>query len=109
MRNPDKQFRRDSDLIPSVGRVWLITSVLAVTAFVAIVIYVIRQSPTMHAASLSTRKETSMGEAGQFLPTIVNSSAAPSAAPAGMVWIPGGEFSMGAMDPPATTKAGMHN
>ena len=25
-----------------------------------------------------------------------------------MVWIPGGEFSMGAMDPPATTEAGMH-
>jgi formylglycine-generating enzyme required for sulfatase activity len=25
-----------------------------------------------------------------------------------MVWIPGGEFSMGAMDPPASTEAGMH-
>jgi formylglycine-generating enzyme required for sulfatase activity len=25
-----------------------------------------------------------------------------------MVWIPGGEFSMGALDPPATGEAAMH-
>jgi len=30
-----------------------------------------------------------------FLPTAVNKSQPPGAAPAGMVWIPGGEFSMG--------------
>lgn len=30
-----------------------------------------------------------------FLPTVANKTAAPSPAPAGMVWIPGGEFSMG--------------
>src|SRR6476659_2215265 len=32
----------------------------------------------------------------QFVATISNSTAAPKPAPEGMVWIPGGEFSMGA-------------
>src|SRR3954452_6638033 len=31
-----------------------------------------------------------------FAPTIANKTPAPSEAPEGMVWIPGGEFSMGA-------------
>jgi len=34
-----------------------------------------------------------------FAPTVPNSAAAPGPAPTGMVWIPGGEFSMGAIDP----------
>lgn len=34
-----------------------------------------------------------------FAPTMVNQNAAPTPAPRGMVWIPGGEFSMGSIDP----------
>src|SRR5262245_17196106 len=37
--------------------------------------------------------------AEEFRPTIENMAAPPAAAPAGMVWIPGGEFSMGAGQP----------
>jgi formylglycine-generating enzyme required for sulfatase activity len=37
--------------------------------------------------------------AADFQPTIANPAAAPGPAPEGMVWIPGGEFSMGAADP----------
>jgi formylglycine-generating enzyme required for sulfatase activity len=37
---------------------------------------------------------------GDFEPTRENPTPAPGPAPAGMVWIPGGEFSMGAQDPP---------
>ncbi len=43
-----------------------------------------------------------------FAPTIPNKVTAPSPSPNGMVWIPGGEFSMGAMDPPAVSEVGMH-
>jgi formylglycine-generating enzyme required for sulfatase activity len=44
------------------------------------------------------------------LPTVVNTSAAPGGAPDGMVWIPGGEFSMGAADPRGAddNDVGMH-
>jgi sulfatase modifying factor 1 len=36
----------------------------------------------------------------RFAPTRPNTSTPPGKAPVGMVWIPGGEFSMGAQDPP---------
>jgi sulfatase modifying factor 1 len=38
------------------------------------------------------------GAASTFLPTATNKSQPPGAAPAGMVWIPGGEFSMGSTE-----------
>ena len=37
--------------------------------------------------------------ASDFRPTIENAAPMPAAAPDGMVWIPGGEFSMGAAEP----------
>jgi formylglycine-generating enzyme len=37
--------------------------------------------------------------AEEFRPTVENARALPGAVPAGMVWIPGGEFSMGARNP----------
>ncbi|HLW88967.1 MAG TPA: formylglycine-generating enzyme family protein [Terriglobales bacterium] len=43
-----------------------------------------------------------------FGTTVPLTAAAPSQSPQGMVWISGGEFSMGAMDPPAVDQVGMH-
>jgi formylglycine-generating enzyme len=42
-----------------------------------------------------------------FGPTVPNKQVAPGRAPLGMVWIPGGEFSMGAQDSPAGDMVGM--
>jgi sulfatase modifying factor 1 len=42
-----------------------------------------------------------------FLPTVPNESPVPGSAPRGMVWIMGGEFSMGAQDPPDMDNVGM--
>lgn len=51
---------------------------------------------------------TEAAKASSFGPTIVNATLPPGRPPHGMAWIPGGEFSMGAMDPPAINEAGMH-
>ncbi|HET9316109.1 MAG TPA: SUMF1/EgtB/PvdO family nonheme iron enzyme, partial [Vicinamibacteria bacterium] len=48
----------------------------------------------------------SAAAAPAFAPTVANSAAAPGPAPEGMVWIPGGEFSMGAADPRGTVGGG---
>jgi sulfatase modifying factor 1 len=42
-----------------------------------------------------------------FLDTVPNPTPAPRAAPDGMVWLPGGEFSMGAADAPDMNDVGM--
>jgi len=44
---------------------------------------------------------------GAFQPTVENHAPAPGPAPQGMAWIPGGEFSMGANDPPDMDDVGM--
>ena len=45
--------------------------------------------------------ESNFAAVETFLPTIPNASATPTNAPAGMAWIPGGEFSMGSRVPNA--------
>lgn len=52
-------------------------------------------------------KTESLVSSDGFQPTEVNPTPAPGAAPEGTVWIPGGEFSMGANDPPDMDNVGM--
>jgi sulfatase modifying factor 1 len=63
---------------------------------------------TRTASSAVEAGSTSSGSAGvAFGPTVPNAQAPPGPPPKGMVWIPGGEFSMGAQDPPDMDMVGM--
>jgi len=64
----------------------------------------LRSQPTRDAALSSTTKSGPVTPNAQpnFEATIANPVSAPGALPAGMVYIPGGEFSMGSLDPVAT-------
>jgi formylglycine-generating enzyme required for sulfatase activity len=57
-------------------------------------------------SAVSTASGSGMGT-GAFNPTIANHDSPPASAPAGMAWIPGGEFSMGANNPPDMDDVGM--
>ncbi len=51
--------------------------------------------PSARQDAAAPAPSTARAAASPFAPTIVNAAPAPAAAPPGMVWIPGGEFSMG--------------
>src|SRR5581483_12489932 len=56
---------------------------------------------TAHAMAAASESKVNFG------PTIPNKRPAPGPSPQGMTWIPGGEFSMGAQDPPDMDEVGM--
>jgi formylglycine-generating enzyme required for sulfatase activity len=57
-------------------------------------------------AWVAVASATGAPSAAGFLPTIVNKGAQPSSTPPGMVWISGGEFSMGSEDPRGMPQGG---
>src|SRR5688572_23229736 len=72
------------------GRAWMWAAAMALTGSVI-------------AALTTTPWKPSAGDAApaaSFLPTVETRRPSPGPAPDGMVWIPGGEFSMGAQFPP---------
>jgi formylglycine-generating enzyme len=60
-----------------------------------------------HRAASAQSTSESVESRVTFGPTIANTTPAPGPAPRGMAWIPGGEFSMGAQDPPDMDEVGM--
>ena len=76
---------------------WLAAGILAIAALGGVFALHVR----------SSKASATINATGKFLPTVSNFDPAPSQTPAGMVWIPGGEFSMGAQDQPEMNQVGM--
>ena len=75
--------------------------VLIVIGIAAGVYFGLQTRDNDRAASAATSNTSEMEVAAEtkFEPTVANPAAAPAPEPEGMAWIPGGEFSMGAVDP----------
>src|SRR4051812_37710161 len=100
------QERTNQAAIVSRG-VWIVLAiaVVAISAF-----YLSRRqsaSPPTRVGAASALSSGPSAVAGSFVPTVVNQDPAPGAVPEGMAWIAGGEFSMGANDPPDLDDVGM--
>jgi formylglycine-generating enzyme required for sulfatase activity len=77
--------------------------------FAAVAVAVFRPWPLSPANKVEAGQPMAEAvEAAAFGPTLPIATPAPAHLPRGMAWIPGGEFSMGALDPPAIDEVGMH-
>ena len=87
-----------------VRPLWVWLAVAAVAGVAVLVLIAMNQTPTPapEAALSPPVSASSPSNNSTFLPTVANTAAPDGPAPDGMVWIPGGEFSMGAADPTGT-------
>jgi formylglycine-generating enzyme len=89
----------------------LILALIVVGVAIGIAAWTLRPRRTMETARASVSPETATAAPSapmaSFGPTIANQGKPTTSTPAGMTWIPGGEFSMGANDPPDMDEVGM--
>src|SRR5690348_13753857 len=102
-----KQFNKNYKFTTHSCRTWITTGVFSLAALLLSVDFG-QRTATIQASALLASDAFTVASPNQFIPTVMNSGPTPFPTPEGMVWIPGGEFSMGALDPPASTEAGMH-
>ena len=104
-RKPRKKWSPPASS-PSTSRPVRLVGVIVLVCILAILIFLVRKPPQTRAVADSPGAH-SFDPVGKFAPTVPNAKPGPSDAPEGMVWIPGGEFSMGAQDPPDMDEVGM--
>src|SRR5215472_8313934 len=80
---------------------------LAIILFFSLLLVTVAWIVTNRAPHRAHARTNSPRSDAHFGPTVANIAPATEAAPEGMVWIPGGEFSMGANDPPEMDEVGM--
>src|SRR5580700_3741495 len=96
-----------------VSRAALPPNRLKIMAFLAVLAagFGIWKYASQHAVQANRLVNTANAEAppatNNFAPTVENKNPPAGSAPPGMAWIPGGEFSMGAQDPPDMDDVGM--
>jgi formylglycine-generating enzyme len=96
-----KKMARESDRGTTLWRALVVAVVALVLAAAAVILY------SQRTERLNAQVQKDSGTTAKFLPTRANSAPSPGPAPEGMVWISGGEFSMGANDPPDMDEVGM--
>ena len=86
-----------------------LTTLVSITAGLALYkrLSPLRAKAAEHSAMRAVKASSGQMTAVGFGPTVPNVSPAPEKAPDGMVWIPGGEFSMGAQEAPGMNDVGM--
>jgi len=87
--------------------VWLIGAFSFIVLLGSLFYFHYRHSAAIASSRVPVSSTTPYDPVGKFAPTVPNKKSAPLPAPVGMIWIPGGEFSMGAQDPPGMDDVGM--
>ncbi len=83
---------------PSFGHKWIAVAVIVLATAAGIYFAIVSRQE--RSPPEATPMAQGMAPAtAEFAPTVANATEPPGPAPQGMVWIPGGEFSMGAVDP----------
>jgi len=102
-RTKKRQTQLSQPAIPAASRkrTWCIIAGLAIAAGAGWVVYSPQRPATTPVAGAVPKPA--------FEPTVTNSSPPSAGAPDGMVWIPGGEFSMGTEDPPDMSAGAMNS
>jgi formylglycine-generating enzyme len=81
------------------GSRWTAVAVIALATAAGVFAAVFSGQERTPRGESSMASTAGMPAAAPFGPTVANDATPPGPAPEGMVWIPGGEFSMGAVDP----------
>lgn len=93
---------------PSQPRARRASSILALVVLsLATTVFAIWKFAEGHRSQADARDIAHSALEMNFAPTVENRNPPPQTAPDGMVWIPGGEFSMGAQDSPDMKEVGM--
>jgi formylglycine-generating enzyme required for sulfatase activity len=115
--------KKNSDAKISTNKtLWIVGVVIAVAAGACFAIYKrgapveTKESMALSTATVTnapanvrpdTQSSTPKTKEVAFEPTVPNTATLPTKTPSNMVWIPGGEFSMGAQNPPDMDDVGM--
>jgi formylglycine-generating enzyme required for sulfatase activity len=102
-----KNKKSRTGAVPPTGR--SATNSSAIGAMPFLFIFALLGASPFHSLSIARQPggQSPVNAAVTFGPTVPNTQPPPGPAPKGMVWIPGGEFSMGAQDAPDMNMVGM--